>query len=1094
MSLVSDIVDRAFLPQEEEEDPLRPTAQPTPTSSLVSSLVERAMASGAAETSAPEPTEQLQEIGLLPRIAATGARVLVPLAGAAAAGLAAAPSGPGSLLAAMAGYAAGGAAGELAGQAIERAAGGRPEGIDKSEVATEAALAAAGGPFSRIRLAAEAARPIASLGRRLRPALTGAGEGALFGGVGEQARSLVERGEFADAETTALGAITGGVLGGGIGAATAGRGQVPGRGKQMDLPERPTREYLEYVASHPAQAKGFSHGQIDPDIGFAKSLVDPETGTQWVGKAGEDHSSLLRRLPDDVKERYLGAIDPEGKPHPWHQYTDIQGRVTKDVPDVFGAQDAFKNAPGVSPAPRPDPYLRGQSTYTLAHALEVDDTSREVIRKAIPEVNLLSPEMLHGMVDELVRNPAALKEGLENTASFKGLYRLNRQVAEALDGRLIDAPQAEAILKATGQSYEGIRRTASAYGMGLNEFSRLRKALDKAITDNIGLAEKYGLRKIPGDLLRLRRSLLVTQFSTAVRNAISQTARYGFEGIVQTIQGAMGDKQAAETAQLLGRNFFRTNKSIRADIKTIDDAIPGALAQLARAKEDYAGTQRKLFGLVSEQRVLNGANWMNLHLNQFLDDHIRAKTFHSFFGPAMRARGLDERALFADPKKFTSGLTPAQRLALGEASEEAIFRAQEVSFAEPAQNMVFRGLSDLVNRFPIFTLATPFPRFMGSSFRFITQHNPAGLLRAFSPDVAGDPKKLAEAYARAVAGTSMLAAGFAAREMLGGDKGTELKVPGKDQVVDMRSFYPLSFYITLADVVDKLANGKSIGQLPFEEIRESFFALGRFSDSVPNSIQLLIGKGDIQGFQANVEAIAGDFLGGFAVGLRTPKDIIEGLRGSPRSVDKKSTQQGRVFGSLAESVPGMAELGDFPQVINPATGKDVADNAPVKFMGVNVPSSIFRQVSGLNIRDRIPVESYLRSLEIDPFKTVGSLQVDPRSEMPGAENAQTKERNLTRTFMGPLLAARLAPRLESLKALPNKLIQRDIVRGIIQDAQEDARTRARIQLRQLDPRTLLLIEGSKRDTGRRSRLERGRARRQLSTRFGIPNPDENLGY
>ena len=1032
----------------------------------------------------PKPVE----MGWLPTIAAMGARTIFPIAGAAIG----APTGVGVI----AGLAAGGAAGEIAAQAIERAAGGRPEGFDKSEIATEAALSAVAGPFSRIRKVAEAAPKVASLGRRLAPALTGGAEGAIFGGVSEQARSLVETGEFADAPTTLLGAGVGGAIGAGIGAAAAGRGKASPAPDRMTQPPRPTAEFL---AGRPARpAEGFQHGQVDPDIGFGKAMVDPATGEAWIGAPGDDHADIIGRLGEAAKagdpnaqafqDRYLGARPAGGKPHPWHQFVDAEGKPSSQVPDPL------------APKAAPDPYFQGQSSYTLAEALQVDEASREAIRRVVPEVNLISPQTMQDLFDELLKNPAATAMGLEQTGSGKALLRLNRQVAEALDGRLINAPQAEAILKATGQGYEGIRRTASAMGLGLNAFSRLRKSLDKALDGQGQLAKKYGLRNLQADIFRLRRSLLVTQLSTAVRNAISQTGRYGFEGIVQSLQGAMGDEQATATAKALGRNFLRGNRDVTKYMKTVDAAVPGTLAQLARSKEDYTGQGRRLFGLVDEDYVLNKANWMNFHLNQGIDDHIRAKSFASFFEPSLQAKGLDPKALLNDPKGFMGGLTPQQRLSVGEAIEEATLRAEEISFAEPAQNMVFKGLMDLVNRYPVFTLATPFPRFMNSSFNFITKHNPTGLLKAFNQDVAGDPKKLAEAYARATAGTSMLAAGFAAKELMGGDKGAEVKIPGTNQIVDLKSFYPLSFYVTLADMVEKMAGGKTVGQIPFEDIRESFFALGRFSDSVPNAVQLMIGQGDIEGFGKNVEAIAGDFLGGFAVGLRTPKDIVDGLRGIAtgqnvaRSVDKKTTSKGRLLGSLAESFPGMAELGDFPRVINPASGKDVADNTPVKFLGVTIPTSIFRQVSGLNVRDRLPIESYLKSLEMDPFKMVGGVSMDPRATLSGGEQAQTKERNLTRTLLGPLLAARLAPRIESLKGIPDKLVQRDVVRGIIDDAREDARKRATLLLRQQDPRSLLTLQGSRSDTGRKSRRERGRARRQLTTRFGVPNPDEDLGY
>lgn len=1121
----------------------------------------------------PPSASQPQEEGFpWAQAAATGARVLFPIVGGAAIG-----AGTGGL-GAMAGLAAGSAAGEVTGQAIERAAGLRPQGFEWQPVAGEAALGAAVGPLSHLRRVAQAGKTVSSLGRfgsRVPGLVAGAAEGALIGGASQAVQAGTREGRLPTAGELAMGVGAGGLLGGALGGLQRPAGQAAKLGTKtataastddaarapeaafddaaratrfvtpelfpgIRRPEGPIPQFSATMSGEESTdlfakmagrvGKGQPGLSIEPDPtgipGFVNVVKRDADGNpigvlEIVAQADETGAltgavenanvavARTRAAAGSAREMLLTAMKAGILPP---EYAARAGAMGQTPSGARFANRFAKELEGILTGP-PKPSTLGARPLGLegklgpedlrgagagqAGAVDVGDIDEALLRDKLIRATAGDddPVVIEGVkkagqqvLDFLKQGVAegkSVKEVLGSTPSGKALLRVNRAVNDLIRSGQVGELQGDALKRKYGPlsllQGDEFAKASSAGGKILNINSQIAKLLrSDVIEEEIDTAQKLGMSSYFNDLLQLRRAGLVVPLPTAMRNVTSQSARYSIEALVDGFQGLMGDVKARDRALFAVQNVASPLKA-RARMRSIEEFTPEFAKQLRRFVATEGPQGGNIFGgRVNREKLINGMQWFNLHLNTGADDFIRHLSADNVVKSEMKSLGILD-AFMKDPDGTLQGLDPNR---LASILERATQKAQEVSFAE-APTGAFKVLSSLVERAPILTLATPFPRFMGSAFSFIKKHNPGGLLRAYTQDAASSPEALREIYSRATVGTMMLAGGLALKsQYFAGDKPLEFRDPESGRTYDLKSLLPLSFHIALADMILDMADGKKPGKIPWPEIREAALGIGRFSDAVPAAIQLLAGNDDLAGAQEYFETIAGDFLGGFTRPGLALRDALEGFYRYERSVDKRATQKGRLLGGFAAGLPFGGEMFDIPPVVNPATGKDVATTRPIKFMGVSVPAAVFRHLSGLNIKDRDEVESFLLKQQIDPYKRLQSARLGD-DRLPGAEEATARERNLARTLMGPILAGMLAPRLERLKQ-GDEYEQKLGTSALVTRAATLARRQARAMMAREDPAASLTIRGSAPTNSRRELAKRDAARRRLSSVLGAP--------
>jgi hypothetical protein len=395
--------------------------------------------------------------------------------------------------------------------------------------------------------------------------------------------------------------------------------------------------------------------------------------------------------------------------------------------------------------------------------------------------------------------------------------------------------------------------------------------------------------------------------------------------------------------------------------------------------------------------------------------------------------------------------------AFGHALAKTVARARAVTFAERPTG-IFAELERAVVAHPTLSLITPFPRFMGSAFNFVSNHLGLPILRQFAPaplQRLSEPE-LRRVLAQAATGSILLSAGMALDQLgVAGDRPSELRIG--DNIFDFKPFFPLFFWMQIG----RLLRRPDIGDAEVRDLAESFIGQGRFVDSVPLGVQLAFGKGDIEGARDAIAEVVGDILGSFTVPLRPLRTVLEDIFDKEKSIDTRISLGTRIWGPIAANVPFAGQLTDDLGIIVPTSGRDIAETDPVKFGSTTIPAGLFRTLSGVSPVTRDKVASLLLRLDVDPFQVAPRIPLAerPSERLPGAETAARRLNQAIRVQMGPLVAALVAPQVPWLEQLANKDPEaaRVLLTGFVSQARNIATTQAEAMF---SPSELMLIRAS----------------------------------
>jgi len=412
---------------------------------------------------------------------------------------------------------------------------------------------------------------------------------------------------------------------------------------------------------------------------------------------------------------------------------------------------------------------------------------------------------------------------------------------------------------------------------------------------------KLNLTSVIKRIDNIRRGLLVTQLSTAVRNANSQVGRIGLDVVDEAIEIAIGKmfKVKAYDSEKFADAFKLVSQLSKKNKKVLEDVMQSTPAEFDRLFMHYAsdvmeGSKTgKILG--NAEKAVGVLNWAN-KLQEFT---IRRAAFVGKLNELLGKRGTDFSRIYREYEVFEKNMVgkygpswqskitnPELKMRdkiLGQITKDEMKQSVdfslEMTFAEnPKYGTVPYNVLKAVNSMPMAPWGTgtiPFGRFMYNALKFNFQHSPLGFFRLMKPSV-WKTGKAPEAIARATTGSMMLLAGHQIRNSkYAGDKWYELKAGGK--VWDTRAYNPFSAYLFLGDVINRIQNG-TIGDMTFKDwslgILSSNLRAGTglyMLDLLANSIGNI---NSAKKFAKMVEDYAGGIIGGFFTPIQQLQDFI----------------------------------------------------------------------------------------------------------------------------------------------------------------------------------------------------------------------------
>ncbi|MGI0034328.1 MAG: hypothetical protein ACRD98_00470 [Nitrososphaera sp.] len=567
-----------------------------------------------------------------------------------------------------------------------------------------------------------------------------------------------------------------------------------------------------------------------------------------------------------------------------------------------------------------------------------------------PEALALSGEV--GLAYHKALNPEVFKRagqaGLEFFKTDPSKYNRALSVTENIGQYIgksggIDAPwlaqfglQADEA-KFVTDAYESMRQSAQSMAQ-MSKVSRdlgLRiRQLPKAQQDALTAA---GVIDDTTQLLpwwrradNILKGLMVSQLSTAMRNAETVVARLGMDtmtaaldaGIARTLRKTPtvhpmdGLETFMNTLSAVRPKIFRAQKDV---VRAVTEAFPDPMSRLlARYNSDLTVAKPGVgMGEGAGEKVLRAgeklADMANIW-NRGQEFLIRRAVFQSTLAQQVRKTGV---ALDDVIKSGEAWRIPE------EAVNKAVQRALEVTFAEvPKYGTAGHHFTQFMNKTaPFSSLAIPFPRFLVQSWKFLFDHSPAGFLKLTSQAerakiAAGD----ASTIAKATAGSGLLGAAIAMREEQH-EKGARWYEYMRDdgKIVDMRPFAPFSTYLFMAELLAQSSGRREGRGLDTKDITNGLLGVNlragtglaivdKAMESVTNSLK----RGDVPQL---LQQLSGEYLARATVPLAQLRDaydeIVDGV-----SIARERAQPGEEFTSaLKANIPGLSRT--LPEVESP---------------------------------------------------------------------------------------------------------------------------------------------------------------------------------
>lgn len=557
--------------------------------------------------------------------------------------------------------------------------------------------------------------------------------------------------------------------------------------------------------------------------------------------------------------------------------------------------------------------------------------------------------------------------------------------------------------------------SASNFGKGLNQLSQFSKAIKRS---GIDLGEfttepppsgwAYSL-DLANRWINIWRGALVTQLGTAIRNAETQVARIGIDGVEKIVDGTMHDMWRLAKGQKsggeLGIGFQRAmegfvdlaKKGKREQANEILTVFPDQKSRMfyqyasdvnAAMKEPHplpAGVKGMIAApferiTQSAEKAVEFANVVNRG-QEFL---IRKAAFRAKLAELLEKQGqnidsIDIRAL--DEKMVA----------------EAVDHALETTFAATPLNGPGKWILDVYKAVPPLYFVAPFPRFMINSWKFFTDFSPAGFVKLLSAKeraavAAGNTKTIS----RAIVGTGLLGAAYGLRNSeYAGEKWYELNVG--DKTIDTRPYNPFAAYLFVADVA-KRANNGTLDEFGFKDLAQGLlsanfragtglFMLDKVGDLLGGVIS---NEGPPAQAGKTIKRSIGETLAGFLTPLQTFRDVFSderlmGLIGqegfAKEEAKMRDVRDDPFLGPLKAKIPGLSQT--LPQTQFPL-GPNAEREEPAT-----------RQLSGVMLRTKTPSQKEADRLGLEQRELLSATGIEKLDRATSEIMRPIAERTLT---------------------------------------------------------------------------------------------------
>jgi hypothetical protein len=424
-----------------------------------------------------------------------------------------------------------------------------------------------------------------------------------------------------------------------------------------------------------------------------------------------------------------------------------------------------------------------------------------------------------------------------------------------------------------------------------------------------GIIDDRGIFKRVEDI---RRGLMVSQLSTAVRNAtvgvgrsILDTGTKLIDYGIQKVTGKVNPEMPLTTAgDAFGQVMNLLNPKQAMDLtKRILEVRPKEYDEMFR--QYNAGVT--LGGKAPD--ILGGAEKAVYALNvfnRFQDSVMRSAVFADSVERGMKARGLDFHEVM---KSNRMGDIPEDIVKKG------VEDAMEFTFSNTPKSEAGRAVVNAVEKIPIATIAVPFPRFLVNSMRFMTEYSPLGPLHLLSKTERAKLKAKGEkglykpeystALAKSLAGSGLLYGAYALRDSdYAGEKWYELK--GEDgKTIDMRPYAPFSAYLFVGDIIKRNIDG-TLYDLKPEEITEALAGIGSEKTGLQIADGLISTMREEPEFGANkaekyLSKFGGEYAGTFFIPFQQVRDFM--AEALPEEAKVRRLTEEPISGPITSKLP-----------------------------------------------------------------------------------------------------------------------------------------------------------------------------------------------
>ena len=535
--------------------------------------------------------------------------------------------------------------------------------------------------------------------------------------------------------------------------------------------------------------------------------------------------------------------------------------------------------------------------------------------------------------------------------------------------------------------------SAREAGRELNAYSQLAKKYKEMLDPTNSFDTGTGALSYIKRLDNIRRALLTSRLSTAVRNYISQSTRVGLDvlqsgldlALQQAIRPFVKDKvkfdkgavSPLSNLQGLINNFTQWNPSgnfkKHKEIKTLTNKI----FEFAPKEKDklflnYASDVKNYAGAAGKKGILNkveGAVDLAGIFNKTQEYITRRAVFLARLDEAVKANG-----------KFYKNKTLEQLVKDGELNllrpsdiNTAVTKALETTFAkEFPQNTIAGGLIKIINDAPfLLTNIIPFPRFLMNAIKFQYDYSPFPIVTLLTKS---EKAKLARGdtstYSKMAIGMGLLYAGYALRnQSYAGEKWYEFKIGNR--TVDVRPFNPFASYLYLGDLYKRVKEG-TLRDADVKGIASILFGIrGTTGVYVIDSLLDLLTspKVNAESVISFFKKTAGETLAGYLTPLQNFTDIYAQYFPEARAI--KETGGSEFTGAFTRRFPGS----DLPTLTSP-TSYIVDKNGIPRAAPIYREDPLLTQVTGLTfIPPKNPAEKELDRLGFQPREIFRSTKI-----------------------------------------------------------------------------------------------------------------------